>query len=67
MTVLKTRTSEQDPFLLQAIATESLVAGDADGGPVALTCNCYGSCQGGLCSGTCCTFTSIPGHTVLEI
>jgi hypothetical protein len=32
MTVL-TRTSGQDPFLLQAVATETLVAGDADGRP----------------------------------
>jgi hypothetical protein len=67
MTALTTQTSGQDPFLLQAIATESLVAGDADGGPVALTCNCYGSCQGGLCSGTCCSNGPILGHTILEV
>jgi hypothetical protein len=65
MPTTKTRTPEQDPFLLQTIATENLVAGDTDGGPVALTCNCYGSCQGGLCSGTCCTVTP-SGFTVLE-
>jgi hypothetical protein len=67
MTMLTTRTSGQDPFLLQAITTETLVAGDADGGPIALTCNCYGSCQGGLCSGSCCSNGPVPGHTVLEV
>jgi hypothetical protein len=65
MTIAKTGAAAgQEPFLLETVATDTLIGGSGDG-PVALTCNCYGSCQGGLC-GSCCTIIST-GHTVLEI
>jgi hypothetical protein len=64
MTVdLRDRSAQKDPFLLEAVAADSLLGEPAGDGPVALTCNCYGSCQGGLCSGTCCSMRV----TALEI
>jgi hypothetical protein len=54
---------ERDPFLLETVATESLIASvSEDTGPVARTCNCWGSCGPGLCHGTCCS-----GSTYLEL
>jgi hypothetical protein len=61
--VLRDRSARGDPFLLEAVAADSLIGDVGDTGPVTFTCNCAGSCQGGLCSGTCCTMP----HTALEI
>jgi|tagenome__1003787_1003787.scaffolds.fasta_scaffold19941415_2 hypothetical protein len=57
------RSGREDPFLLDTVAADSLIGAVDDTGPVALTCNCAGSCQQGLCSGTCCTMP----WTALEI
>jgi hypothetical protein len=50
---------KEDPFLLETIATDALIVGvGEDIGPVARTCNCYGSCGPTLCAGHCCTHGS---------
>lgn len=61
--VSRDRLVKGDPFLLETVAADSLIADIGDTGPVSLTCNCAGSCQQGLCSGSCC---GMP-HTTLEI
>ena len=66
MTLMSVGSAVADPFLFESVGTDSMIAGNGDGaGPVALTCNCYGSCGPGLCSGHCCSLT--PRITILEI
>jgi hypothetical protein len=57
-----------DEFLFDVVRTESLIAGIAgDSGPVARTCNCFGTCGPGLCSGSCCSNGPLTAPTALEI
>jgi hypothetical protein len=61
MTLMSTPTE----FLFAPVRTDGLVGGiDEATGPVARTCNCYGTCGPGLCHGTCCSMVPL---TVLEI
>jgi hypothetical protein len=46
VTAVRNKVTESDPFLLEVVPTDALTAwidGDLEG-PVARTCNCYGSC-----------------------
>nr|WP_296074943.1 hypothetical protein [uncultured Actinoplanes sp.] len=61
--VIRDRSARGDPFLLEAVPADTLVGDIGDTGAVTFTCNCAGSCQQGLCGGSCC---SLP-HTALEI
>jgi hypothetical protein len=49
-----------DPFLLEVVGTDALTAAIDGGveGPVARTCNCWGTCGPGITTGSCCTAAS---------
>jgi len=61
VTAVRNQTTENDPFLLEVVPTDALTAwidGDVEG-PVARTCNCFGSCGSTIHqTGTECTMWS---------